>query len=160
MKRAILTAFSGLILLLSGCATLFSSQPQAVPVSSQPAGAEVFVNGELMGRTPVTLTLDARQGYEVTLRLGGEEKIVILKSEVDNLYVALDVLPAVGLGGASLAFVASCSGNEMGCLGFEFIGLAVGLGGGLLTTAVATVTDATTGAWYFLTPDEVIVVFD
>lgn len=159
MKQSILISLSALIFLLSGCAALFSPQPQSVPISSQPAGAEVFVNGEPMGRTPVTLSLDARQRYEVSLRLGGEERTVTLTSEIDSLYVALDVLPGLALGGASLVFVASCGGNEMGCLGLELFGLA-GLGVGVASTAVATVTDATTGAWYYLTPGEVIVNFE
>ena len=71
MKRV--PILGALLFLLTSCATLFSPQPQAVPVNSQPAGAEVFVNGEPMGHTPVTLNLDARQTYEVSLRLGSEE---------------------------------------------------------------------------------------
>ncbi len=159
MKRGILIGLYALTILLSGCATLFSPQPQAVPVSSQPAGAEVFVNGKPVGRTPVTLSLDARQSYEVRLRLGDEERTMMLMSEIDGLYVALDILPGVALGGASLAFVASCGGNDMGCLGFELFGLA-GLGVGLGSAAVATTTDAVTGSWFYLTPGEIIVSFD
>lgn len=159
MKLSVPIALAAI--LLSGCALIFSPQPQAVPVSSQPAGAEVFVNGESVGITPLTLTLDSNQNYEVVLRLAGEERTVLLKSEVDDLYVALDIVPGLGLGVASLAMGSSCEpgGFLDMCELSATVGL-IGLGVGVATAGVATAVDAATGAWTYLTPGEIIVTFD
>lgn len=62
-------------LLLSGGAAIFAPQPQAIPVRSVPAGAEVFVDGVGMGTTPITLELDARRSYEVRLVQDGAERV-------------------------------------------------------------------------------------
>ena len=41
-----------LVLSSSGCATMFTPAFQEVPVASTPAGAEVWIDGELIGVTP------------------------------------------------------------------------------------------------------------
>jgi hypothetical protein len=53
---------------LSGCATLFNGQSQAITVSSAPEGAQVTVSNRAgqrvhVGETPVTLTLKRGAGY-------------------------------------------------------------------------------------------------
>lgn len=147
--------------LLSGCAAIFSPQPQAVPVDSRPAGAEVFVDGESVGTTPITLMLDSNRDYEVMLSLGGEERVVLLKSEIDGLYVALDIVPGLGLGIAGLAIGQSCSGvgADFGCVGGALVGV-VGMTLGVASAGVAIAVDATTGAWTYLSPGEILVMFD
>ncbi|MDF2939608.1 MAG: hypothetical protein K0R66_250 [Gammaproteobacteria bacterium] len=44
-------------LLLTGCATMFGDNGRSVAVTSTPAGAKVFLNGEPVGVTPTTVTL-------------------------------------------------------------------------------------------------------
>ena len=43
-----------LVLFLAGCATLFSSSSDTITFISDPKGAEVYLNGDLLGKTPVT----------------------------------------------------------------------------------------------------------
>ena len=56
-------AFS--VLLLSGCATITSSDNQQVTFSSDPPGANVSINGVPQGTTPVTIMLDKRAGDQI-----------------------------------------------------------------------------------------------
>jgi hypothetical protein len=56
------------IALATGCATLAHGTSQAVPVTSAPSGARVFVNGKLAGTTPLKLDL-ARWRKGTVLRL-------------------------------------------------------------------------------------------
>ena len=60
MKKII--CFSLLALLLIGatsCATLFSSSNKSIAIRSTPENAEIYINGERMGSTPLQLELDA-----------------------------------------------------------------------------------------------------
>lgn len=66
MKQVVLAA--ALAVALSGCATLFNGQSQAVVISSAPEGAQVTVTNRAgqrvhVGETPVTLTLKRGAGY-------------------------------------------------------------------------------------------------
>lgn len=61
-------ALTTLALALSGCATIFNGQQQAVSIQSEPEGAAITVTnraGEKVhaGTTPVTLTLNRGAGY-------------------------------------------------------------------------------------------------
>jgi hypothetical protein len=42
---------------LSGCATLFGENNKTVQVNSIPEGAQVYMNGSLIGTTPTTLSI-------------------------------------------------------------------------------------------------------
>jgi len=49
----------------SGCATIVNGRSQAVTVSSEPPGANVFVGSRLLGVTPVRLELKRREEHIV-----------------------------------------------------------------------------------------------
>jgi hypothetical protein len=55
MKKYLLTA--ALVFGLSGCATIFKGSDQAVTFNSEPSGAEVYVDGKMIGVTPITAKL-------------------------------------------------------------------------------------------------------
>ncbi len=148
-----------LVLLIgtAGCATLFAPEEQAVPVRSQPAGAEVFLDGERVGRTPLILTLRREGTYRLRLVHGGQERTATLTSEVSGTYLALDVLPGLGLAGASIALATACDDPYV-CL-FAASAASTGIAVGLGASASASATDAISGAWIRLRPVEVAVNF-
>ena len=45
-------------LLTSGCATLFTGTTQSVTIDSQPQGANIVIDGQLIGTTPARVRLD------------------------------------------------------------------------------------------------------
>lgn len=45
-----------LILLLSGCATMFSKSSDTIMIKTEPPGAEVYLGADLLGTTPLTYT--------------------------------------------------------------------------------------------------------
>jgi hypothetical protein len=63
------------LLIGSGCATLFSGGPQPVTFSSNPAGAQVLIDGMPAGVTPMTtmISRETFQSHYVTLRYPGYE---------------------------------------------------------------------------------------
>lgn len=57
--------------LLTGCATLSGAGKKDVTISSDPAGAEVYLNGERIGLTPVEHTVNPRDVPTLTIRKEG-----------------------------------------------------------------------------------------
>jgi hypothetical protein len=60
-------------LLLSSCATVFKGSTQPVTFNSVPEGAEVIIDGNLMGRTPMTVNLKKNKHKNALIRLEGYE---------------------------------------------------------------------------------------
>lgn len=62
-------------------------------MGSDPVGAEVYVDGARMGRTPVTLDLGNHRGYVVTFRAEGYDEVAcVLSATTGTIWVVLDVL--------------------------------------------------------------------
>lgn len=77
----------------SGCATLFKGTTEPVSYSSSPAGADVYVNGQLMGKTPFQIDMESNKSYTIQFRKTGyQDRTVVLNNNVGGGWVVLDVL--------------------------------------------------------------------
>ncbi len=95
MKKIILTIALVLTLtiLFTGCATLFAPKTHPLAVSSEPHGAEVYVNGLKMGTTPVKLSLKADKSYNIEFRKEGYESVTrVVNTKVGAGWVVLDAI--------------------------------------------------------------------
>ena len=64
-----------------------------VDFSSDPSGAKVYVNGNLMGTTPVKLKLESKRTYHIEFKKEGyETKIFNITNSVGVGWVVLDIL--------------------------------------------------------------------
>ena len=78
---------------LSNCATVFNDQEPLVGIGSQPAGAEVYVNGEYVGATPVQVELSVHREHTIVFRKEGfDDRTFRLSNEVGVLWIVLDVV--------------------------------------------------------------------
>jgi len=76
-------------MLSTGCATLFSGTKDTIRFDTSPRGAEVYINGERICRTPCqTSVRRTLGGREASLRLDGYEARVF-RLETDFNYVSL-----------------------------------------------------------------------
>ncbi|MCX7788735.1 MAG: PEGA domain-containing protein [Spirochaetes bacterium] len=85
----------GVLALVSftGCATLFKGTSQKVGYSSEPMGAKVYVNGQLMGTTPFEMEMKANRTYTIEFRKEGyENKTVVLNNSIGAGWIILDML--------------------------------------------------------------------
>ena len=66
----------------TGCATIVKGTTQEIPVSSEPTGARVSVDGSAAGTTPTTVTLSRKANHMVTIEKEGfqSESVAITKS--------------------------------------------------------------------------------
>ena len=77
---------------LSSCATLFKGTVEDVNFGSNPGGAEVWVDGRFMGRTPLNFKLSSNKSYVIEFKYAGQIKSVNLTAQVGAGWVILDIL--------------------------------------------------------------------
>ena len=68
-------------LLLGGCALLYNPATRSVPVTSLPTGAEVWIDGELVGTTPYTADINSRIAHHIEVKYGGKTTAWFLEPE-------------------------------------------------------------------------------
>ncbi len=87
------TLLFGLIILLSGCASIIHGTRQEVTINSTPPEGDVVVKKEggvevFQGRTPATCTLERKYTYDVTINLAGyQEAKVHISKDMDPIYL-------------------------------------------------------------------------
>lgn len=80
-------------LAVSGCGVLFTSQQSHVPLSSTPTGAQILVDGNHVGQTPMVHEFKNNKDYVITFRMEGHrEQSCMLNRSVRAGIVVLDVL--------------------------------------------------------------------
>lgn len=60
-------------LLTFSCASIFKGTATNVDFNSEPQQAKVYVNGNLMGNTPVNLKLESKKTYQIEFKKEGYE---------------------------------------------------------------------------------------
>lgn len=98
MKKlmALMLVFS---LISTGCATVFKGGAEPVEFSSNPPGAEVYVDGLQRGTTPVSVPLESNKTHNVEFRKPGyTTQTSSLSNGVDGGWIVLDVVPGFLLG--------------------------------------------------------------
>ncbi len=62
---------STMMIVLSGCATIFKGSSQSVSFNSEPEGADIIIDGMPMGQTPATLSLKKNKYKNVMFKKDG-----------------------------------------------------------------------------------------
>jgi len=82
-----------LVLFVSSCATIFKGSKSNLALESDPAGAQVFIDGHYMGDTPLRLKLESKRDYAIEFRKEGYlTKTVNVQNKVGAMWIVLDVL--------------------------------------------------------------------
>lgn len=81
-----------LCLYLSNCATIFKGTSEEVNFGSNPVGAEVWVDGQLMGKTPINFKLSSKKEYKIEFKFEDQSKSVVLNNHIGADWIILDVL--------------------------------------------------------------------
>jgi hypothetical protein len=79
------------IVSVTSCATIFKQKSSTVSFDSDPQGAEIYINGNRMGKTPMPLYLSNLKAVTVTFKKEGyEDKTYIINTKVGVGWVILD----------------------------------------------------------------------
>jgi hypothetical protein len=93
MRIKVLSVILVCMFLFPSCATLFKGNSSKLDLNSEPQGAKVYVNGNLMGETPVRLKLESKQTYAIEFKKEGyATKTVNIQNHVGAGWIVLDVL--------------------------------------------------------------------
>jgi len=78
---------------LSGCATIVAGGPDTIPIATNPPGAYVYVNGQVVGQTPMTLELDrGRSMADIRLYYPGFQPVQLARYKHLNGWVVGNLL--------------------------------------------------------------------
>ena len=93
-KIGVFFSFSAVIsFVFISCATIFKGTTDEVSFSSDPSGAKVYINGSLLGTTPVQLELKSKNSYTIEFKKEGyEPRTVVLNNSVGAGWIILDVI--------------------------------------------------------------------
>lgn len=78
--------------LTSGCATLMAPGPDLVPIATNPAGAQVFLNGQFVGNTPTLVPLARSQPAHIQIQLPGFQPVVMHREKRFNAWFIGSIL--------------------------------------------------------------------
>ena len=82
-----------LFLLTSSCATVFKGNSNKVNFNSNPQGAQIYVNGNYMGDTPIRIKLESNQNYNIEFKKEGyKTKTFNITNHVGVGWIVLDVI--------------------------------------------------------------------
>jgi len=106
---AVVTA-GALLFQLGACA--FSTKPQKIPVTSNPVGAKINVDGQDMGTTPLTLSLKREEDHKIRVEKPGYNPVDILlvsksstADRISPLWRGLLFIPLMAVLGAALGYL-------------------------------------------------------
>ena len=94
IPRLVVICFAVILCLgLVGCATLFKQKNRTVAFDSDPQGADIYINGNRMGKTPMPMNLSNLKTVTVTFKKEGyEDKTYIINTKVGAGWIILDCL--------------------------------------------------------------------
>jgi uncharacterized protein YceK len=85
--------FAILIVSMTGCATILSSDSKDITFESSPPGAEIKINGVTYAKTPTTIPLDKSHSYTVEITKEGYQPFTAtIKNKIGVGWVILDLI--------------------------------------------------------------------
>lgn len=95
MSQKFLKVFSFFMVFvfLMGCATLFKGTTEELSINSDPQRAQVYINGDLYGETPLSVRVESKKTYTIEFRKEGyQTKAYKINNRVGAGWIILDVL--------------------------------------------------------------------
>jgi len=91
MKKLVMLS---VIMLMAGCGLMFTGTHDSVSFSSDPMDAEVYINGQLRGKTPMVLKLKSDEEYSIKIDRGApyEPRYFTITNTLGGGYVFLDII--------------------------------------------------------------------
>jgi hypothetical protein len=96
VKRAVAKGllWMGIAIPLLGCAAIFKGTSESITVGSNPAGAQVFLDGQFVGVTPTQIRIPSGpQSHQITFRMpGAQDQTAVITQNLQAGYLVLDIL--------------------------------------------------------------------
>ena len=142
------------VFLFQSCMTIMRGTSQKIPVTSNPSGAKIIVDGEEIGYAPLNLKLTRKTGHIIRIEKEGYNPFEIqVTRKTPLLPSVLSVWGNHFLGGVIGALLAKALLGKKATAG-ESEGMVIGV---LLGWGGAIIVDYISGANYGLSPKQLIV---
>ena len=145
--RIILASLVTSIFIFQNCATIYKGTSQKIPVTSEPSGTMIIVDGNEIGHVPLVLKLRRSKSHIIRIEKQGYnpyEIKIMKKSKISMLAILGNYL----LAGTATAISSRLAGIEItDSIAWAIIGLTLGL----------TLGDSLSGANFTLSPTELHV---
>ena len=145
------------VFLFQSCATLIRGPSQEIPITSNPTGAKVIVDGKMAGDAPLSLDLKRGKSHIIRIEKQDYNPAVIEISQKSS--PALSIIGNLVWG--AVGFIAGIFGAAIVTEGFEVdrpvAGLAFILGGHILGWGIPLYIDSSRGTNFTLNPKELNV---
>jgi len=156
--RILLILMISSIFFLQNCATIIRGTSQKIPVTSNPIGAKIIVDGNEMGTTPINLKLMRKKIHNIKIEKEGYEPFTVIINRKTSML--LSILGNTFVGGVSGALLGLATGDSKsrtikaerggGGLGGFIVGAIIGYFSSIRV-------DFSKGANYSLSPKELNV---
>jgi hypothetical protein len=88
-RVALVAAFA----MLAGCATIVAGGPDTIPIATNPPGAYVYLNGQVVGQTPMTVEVDRSHSMaDIRIYYPGFQPVQITRYKSLNGWVFGNIL--------------------------------------------------------------------
>ncbi|MCC6993565.1 MAG: PEGA domain-containing protein [Deltaproteobacteria bacterium] len=91
-QALVLALLASIAVTATGCGTLMGDRRAAVNLTSNPPGAEVYVDGVRMGVTPLDVSVTTRGSHAIELRHAGRTARCTIAGSVSGMWIAFDIL--------------------------------------------------------------------
>jgi PEGA domain len=140
----------------SSCATCFKGSEQPITFSTEPAGADIFIDGVPQGQTPKVISLSTKRSHQVILaKKGYQEEQIPLNRKVKKKNIFLNGGAGVGIG-VAVAGAAIIACPLYLCTPFAPL-LLIPVAAGCLVGGAGAGVDLATGAGYTLNKNQLDV---
>ncbi|MDH5707413.1 MAG: PEGA domain-containing protein [Candidatus Aminicenantes bacterium] len=153
--QIILALLVSSVFLLQSCTTIIRGTTQKIPITSNPMGAKIIVDGLEKGNTPIELKLERKKNHIIRIEKQGYNPFEVIITRKSSLSILGSILGNYCLGyilggymGALLGKLLLAEEPEQG-IGW-FVGMILGWAG-------AIAVDFSTGANYNLNPGNLIL---
>lgn len=93
MKKLFLIFCLLVIIVWSGCATIFSGSKEQIEFTSEPSGANIVINNNVEGLTPLKVSLKKGNEYVVEISKDGfKKKTYRLSYSINSGWLILDII--------------------------------------------------------------------
>jgi hypothetical protein len=97
IKQVGSTLVVGALLTLTGCATVLRGTGHGIGISSQPPGAEVIVDNQIHGVTPVSVKLKRKENHQIVVQMDGYEPYAVMLTRQTSGWVFGNILFGPGV---------------------------------------------------------------
>lgn len=77
MSKILSVFLLSVVFTLTGCASIVDGSEQMIVFQSMPNDAEIYIDGKLMGKTPLTVPVERAEGKSFTIRKDGYKEQTI-----------------------------------------------------------------------------------